>query len=114
MLIDSGATYSFISVMFADGLDINKDSIGQTFRMVLPSGDVMLSNYWLRVVPVVISERELNVDLVMLNMIDYDIILGMDFLSKYKATIDYKAKIVSFKPPIEEMDAIAKRYLSQL
>ena len=63
----------------------------------------MLSNYWLRAVPVVISERELCADLVMLDMTDYDVILGMDFLSKYGAMIDCKAKTVGFKPPGEEM-----------
>ena len=62
----------------------------------------MLSNYWLRVVPVIISERELSVDLVVLDMIDYDVILGMNFLSKYGATIDCKAKVVSFQPIGEE------------
>ena len=31
-------------------------------------------------------------------MIDYDVILGMDFLSKYEATINCKTKVVSFKP----------------
>ena len=45
---------------------------------------------------VVISERELSTDLVILDMIDYYVILGMNFLSKYEATIDCKAKIVSF------------------
>ena len=64
MLFDSGATHSFISAMFANCLDRNKDNIRQTFRTVLPSGDIMLSNYWLRVVPVVISDRELSIDLV--------------------------------------------------
>ena len=62
----------------------------------------MLSNYWLRVVPIVISERELSADLVILDMIDYNVILGMDFLSKYEATIDCKARVVSFKPPGED------------
>ena len=52
MLFDSGATHSFISVMFADCLGRNKDNFRQTFRTVLPSSDVMLSSYWLRVVPV--------------------------------------------------------------
>ncbi|KAL5564136.1 hypothetical protein UlMin_027300 [Ulmus minor] len=62
----------------------------------------MLSSYWLRAVPVVISERELSADLVMLDMTDYDVILGMDFLSKYGAIIDCKAKAVGFNPPGEE------------
>ena len=39
----------------------------------------------------------------MLDVTDYNVILGMDFLSKYEATIDYKAKIIGFKPPGEEM-----------
>ena len=39
----------------------------------------------------------------MLHVTDYDVILGMDFLSKYGAMIDCKAKIVGFKPPREEM-----------
>ena len=42
-------------------------------------------------------------DLVVLDMIDYDVILGMDFLSKYGAMIDCKAKTVGFKPPKKEM-----------
>ena len=66
MLFDSGATHSFISAVFVNYLDIHVECIGQTFRMVLPSGDIMLSSYWLRAVPVVISKRELCADLVML------------------------------------------------
>ncbi|KAL5567024.1 hypothetical protein UlMin_030188 [Ulmus minor] len=45
VLFDSGAAHSFISVVFADFLGRNKDSIRKTFRTALPSGDVMLSNY---------------------------------------------------------------------
>ena len=35
-------------------------------------------------------------------MNDYDIILGMDWLSKYCATIDCQKKIVILQPPREE------------
>ena len=50
----------------------------------------------------VIPEREVCSDLVMLNMTDYDVILGMDFLSKYEAMIDCKARAVVFNPLGEE------------
>ena len=50
--------------------------------MTLPSGDVMLSNCWLRAVPMIVDDRELFADLIILNMHDFDVILGMDWLSK--------------------------------
>ena len=62
----------------------------------------MLSSYWLRTVLVVIPEREVCSELVMLDMTDYDVILGMNFLSKYGAIIDCKAKVVGFNTPGEE------------
>ena len=49
-----------------------------------------------------IDGRELYVDLVVLDMSDYEVILGMDWLSKYHATIDCKKKIVMFRPPGQE------------
>ena len=101
VLFDSGATHSFASTIFAENLDRGKDRINQIFRTALPSGDVMISSYWLRAVPIVIAGRELSVDLVILDMFDYDVIIGMDFLTKYEATINCKARTVNFKPPGE-------------
>ncbi|XP_062112898.1 uncharacterized protein LOC133824052 [Humulus lupulus] len=42
--------------------------------------------------------RELYVDLIVLDLSDFDVILGMDFLSKYGASIDCKRKKVVFAP----------------
>ncbi|WP_262708580.1 hypothetical protein, partial [Arcticibacter tournemirensis] len=51
--------------------------------------------------PVKISERELYSDLIMLDMPDYDVILGMDFLSKYDASIECRKRRVVFQPEAE-------------
>ena len=46
--------------------------------------------------------RELSVDLVELEMTDFDIILGMDWLEKYGASINCKKKMVIFEPEGED------------
>ena len=40
--------------------------------------------------------RELSADLIELVMTDFDMILGMDWLVKYGATIDCRRKMVTF------------------
>ena len=98
VLFDSGATHSFASHTFARKLTQFRDRINQTFKTALPSRQTLLSSYWLRHVPIIIAGRELFVNLVILEMFDYDIILGMDFLGKYNANIECQARKVTFKP----------------
>ena len=68
ILFDSGATHSFISTAHANQLDRANDVIPQTFRTSLPSGDVLVSTHWVRTVPVRVADRELYVDLIILDM----------------------------------------------
>ncbi|KAI3450341.1 hypothetical protein Pfo_007006 [Paulownia fortunei] len=51
---------------------------------------------------VFISDRTLYADLVVLPMPNFEVILGMDWLTKYHATIDCNKKIVIFQPLGEE------------
>ena len=44
-----------------------------------------------------IEGRELLADLVLLDVMDFDVILGMDWLSHHYATIDYWRKEVIFR-----------------
>ena len=46
--------------------------------------------------------RELFTDLIVMEMQGYDVIIGMDWLSKSNATIGCKKKRVMFQPPKEE------------
>ncbi|KAL5552945.1 hypothetical protein UlMin_040346 [Ulmus minor] len=91
------STHSFVSPAFTERSDRVIDKIEGVFTTMLPSGAVMLSNKWLRDMPIIVDDRELNVNLVVLEMHDYDVILGMDWLSKYNAKIDCHKKRVSFE-----------------
>ncbi|KAL5540030.1 hypothetical protein UlMin_046185 [Ulmus minor] len=97
-LIDSGASHSFASSTFVDKLSVPYEKMSNALNIILPSGDVLLSTYWLKETPIKISGQELYVDLIILEIKDFDVILGMDWLSKYNATIHCKKRKVVFEP----------------
>ena len=53
----------------------------------LPSGENLTSRFSFKEVPVKVAERKLLVGLIVLEMMEYSMILGMGWLSKYNATI---------------------------
>ena len=64
-----------------------------------PSGESVLCDYIYRFCDMHIEDATLYVDLLPLNFRHFDVILGMDWLTKYCATIDFVTKRVVFKPP---------------
>ncbi|KAI3472595.1 hypothetical protein Pfo_030078, partial [Paulownia fortunei] len=101
-LIDSGSTHSFASCAFVRKLGITPDLLKVRYSVTVPSGEEMDSNQMLRACSIQISDRTLYADLVVLPMPNFEVILGMDWLTKYHATIDCNKKIVIFQPPGEE------------
>ncbi|XP_060963693.1 uncharacterized protein LOC133033109 [Cannabis sativa] len=98
VLFDSGATHSFIASTIVNHINAPSELFTVGFGTMLPSGEVVISRNWLRGIPVRIDGRELFVDLIVLDLFDFDVILGMDFLTKYGASIDCKQKKVVFTP----------------
>ena len=52
----------------------------------------------IRALPIVVEGQQFYVNLIELEIDDFDVILGMDMLSKYGATIDCKRRNVTFAP----------------
>ena len=65
------------------------------------SFETLVCNSMLKSCVIQIEDREMLVDLILMDMYDYDIILGMDGLAAYHASVDCFGKEVVFQPPGE-------------
>ena len=101
-LVDPRATHSFISVPFTERHQIESQPIDGCMVVFVLNGDTVISE---RIVPgnrLVIQNKDFPTDLIVLGIHDFDIVLGMDWLSKHRATLDcYKkeVRLVRLKEP---------------
>ncbi|XP_073017853.1 uncharacterized protein [Primulina eburnea] len=66
------------------------------FNIVLPSGDEIFPTNIIKACPVQVGNRLLFADLIVIPMVAFVVILGMDWLSAYCAVIDCVGKTVKF------------------
>ena len=67
-----------MSTLFVKKLDMELVLLGEVCIVSLSSGENLTSRFSFKEVPVNVAGRELPVDLIVLEMVDYDVILGMD------------------------------------
>ncbi|XP_077242612.1 uncharacterized protein LOC143883141 [Tasmannia lanceolata] len=61
-----------------------------------------MANRICKMCPIRIGNREMLADLILLELSDFDVILGMDSLSSHYALVDCNKKVVNFEIPGEE------------
>ena len=93
-LVDPGATHSFASKPFLDRFQIETQPLEGSMRVSLPAGDPLIADRVVRDSRVLIEGQEFPADLVALDMRDFDVVLGMDWSSRHRATLDcYKKEV---------------------
>ena len=100
-LIDSGATHSFISHTLASYANKMSEPLDNELVVVTPVGDSFLANHVYKDCGIKVNNHELKADLIPLDIHDFDIILGMDFLSRHRALVDCFRKEVVLRSPGE-------------
>ncbi|KAG6506647.1 hypothetical protein ZIOFF_031974 [Zingiber officinale] len=96
-LINSEATHSFISEAYITKLGISPDRMIVGYSVALPSGDELQSNRIERNFRMMMQQRTVYAELIVLEMTDFDVILGMDWLTRYEAIIDCKQHTVMLR-----------------
>ena len=99
ILFDSGASHSFVSSSFVKAHDVNMEDGNKEWHVRVPTGDTQISKAVCKRFPIMIGYLTMPTDLVVMEINDFDIILGMDWSSEHYAFIDCREKKVVFKIP---------------
>ena len=88
VLIDPGSTHSFISSKMTSHLHKSQEILDLKVNVHTPLGEVEVVDRVYRDYPVQIGNTELKADLIVLPFQEFDIILGMDWLTRHHAKVD--------------------------
>ncbi|XP_070003385.1 uncharacterized protein [Nicotiana sylvestris] len=99
VLFDPGSTYSYVSSLFTHFLGVPRESLGTLVYVSTPVGDSVIVDqiYWSCIMT--FCGYETRAGLLLLDMTDFEVILGIDWLSPYHAILDFHAKTVTLTMP---------------
>ena len=95
-LLDLGASLSFVTPYVATKFDVLPEKLSEPFSVSTLVGDSILAERVYRDCPVFINHKSTMADLVELDMVDFDVILGMDWLHACYALVDCRTRVVKF------------------
>ncbi|KAL0537704.1 hypothetical protein IC582_026689 [Cucumis melo] len=98
VLFDSRSSHSFISSAFLLHARLEVEPLHHVLSVSTPSGECMLSKEKVKACQIEIAGHVIEVTLLVLDMLDFDVILGMDWLAANHASIDCSRKEVTFNP----------------
>jgi hypothetical protein len=93
ILFDSGATHSFISTRFGTKIGLDFYPTNGTY-MITTSGGRIASNQICRGVPIQLGSTLIRTALILLNLEGMDILLGMDWMTRHRVSLDIFSRIV--------------------
>ncbi|WRX23775.1 hypothetical protein QQP08_016262 [Theobroma cacao] len=94
ILIDSGSDRSYVSTTFAFFSDKNLLPLEEEIVVHTPLGEQLVRNTCYKDCGIRVGEEKFKADLIPLEIQDFDLILGMDWLTTHRAKVDYFRKEV--------------------
>ncbi|VVA39499.1 PREDICTED: retrotransposon, partial [Prunus dulcis] len=99
VLIDSGATHSFVTPSFAHNANVSLTALRDELAISVPTGEIFYVGTVYCDSAVLVGDVCLEADLIPLQMVGLDVILGMDWLIKHHASVDCFRKEVILRSP---------------
>ncbi|GKE67838.1 putative reverse transcriptase domain-containing protein, partial [Tanacetum coccineum] len=102
-LFDSGADYSFVSTTFIPLLDIEPNNLGFSYEIDITSEKLVEINKVICGCQLELKGHTFDIDLIPFRHRSFDVIVGMDWLSRHKAKNVCHEKVVRIPLPHNEM-----------
>ncbi|XP_070050849.1 uncharacterized protein [Nicotiana tomentosiformis] len=99
VLFDPWSTYLYVSSLFAYFLGVPHESLGTLVYVSTSVGDSVVVDQIYQSCIITFYGYKTRADLLLHDMTNFEIILGMDWLSQYHAILDCHAKIVTLAMP---------------
>ncbi|XP_056163078.1 uncharacterized protein LOC130136767 [Syzygium oleosum] len=97
-LFDSGATYSFVAKQFVELLGLSPKPLRVVYSISTPLKDSVVSAVGCADCKLSIGGREDSIDFIILTIFDFNVLIGMDWLTKQPATVNCYRKTIQFEP----------------
>ncbi|GJT73031.1 putative reverse transcriptase domain-containing protein [Tanacetum coccineum] len=94
VLFDSGADKSFVSIYLAFKLNIPPITIDTFYNIELADGNLVSTNIVIQGCTLTLLNQPFEIDLMLIKLGSFDVVIGMDCLSKYHARIICDEKVV--------------------
>nr|GEZ53283.1 putative reverse transcriptase domain-containing protein [Tanacetum cinerariifolium] len=94
VLFDSGADKSFISTSLASMLNIPPVTLDTTYDIKMADGNLVGTNTIIQGCTLILLNQPFEIDLMSIKLGSFNIVIGMDWLSKYHARILCDEKVV--------------------
>ena len=104
VLFDSGADKSFISISFAKLMDSISNPLESKYVVELANGKLLEASTILKSCKIELSGQEFDIDLIPITLGSFDVVVGMDWLSKNRAEIVCYEKQIRL--PVSESDVL--------
>ncbi len=92
---------SFISCSFVRDHSITTRQLGTVLQVLQPEDPVLVGEY-VRLCPIVLGDHVLRADLTVLPLKEFDVVLGLDWLTEHHAVIDCERQLVILRTPGKE------------
>lgn len=92
---DPRSTYSYVHTYFSDGFDLLCERMFVLVHTSTPIRDPLVVDRVSKSCLLSLAGNDTWMDMIILDMVDFKVILGMDWLSPYHVILDYNTKIVT-------------------